>query len=243
MTSAETVDELRAFDLRVSQPRDGYRFSLDPLLLTDFARPFPAGPLLDLGTGCGIIPLLQARLGAGGPLVGVEFQPELADLARRNVAANGLAERIAIIEDDLLNLAAHFSANSFGMVVANPPFRRRGTGRVSPRAGRDLARHESTAGLADFLAVAKKMAVPGGRLCFVQLPERLPELLQEAARLRLAPTRLRLVHGDSTAPARMVLVELVKGRQAALQVLAPLFVYGADGGHTAEMRRIYGEAG
>ncbi|HEY5973621.1 MAG TPA: methyltransferase [Geobacteraceae bacterium] len=243
MKNAETCDELRAFDLRISQPRDGYRFSLDPLLLTDFARPLPPGPLLDLGTGCGIMPLLQARLGASGPLVGVEFQPELADLARRNVQANGLTHRITIIEDDLLALGTHFPANSFSMVLANPPFRRRGTGRVSPRAGRDLARHESTAGLADFLAVAKKMVVPGGRLCFVQLPERLPELLQEAASLRLAPTRLRMVHGDSTALARMVLVELVKGRQAALQVLPPLFVYGADGGYTAEMRRIYGEEG
>lgn len=235
---ADTIDELPAFDLRLQQPRLGYRYSLDPFLLAAFCQT-TEGRVLDLGTGCGIIPLLLARRFPAISLVGVELQQEMADLARRNVAANGLEERLSIVRSDILDLADHFPANSFDLVVANPPYRRAGTGRISPAAGRDLARHESSASLADFLAVGKRMVVPGGRLCFIYHPERLAELMSEAVRLKLAPRRLRLVHGDRQAPARMVLVELLKGRQCALQVLAPLFVYKEDGGYDGEMERIY----
>ena len=239
--NAETVDELRAVALRVAQPREGYRYSLDPFLLADFARPAPGERVLDLGTGCGIIPLLFARQVAGCTIVGVERQPALAELASRNVTGNGLTGRVSIVEADILEIGKLWPANGFDLVVANPPYRRPGSGKVSPRAGRDLARHESSAGLADFLAVAKREVRPGGRICFIYHPERLAELFREAALLKLAPRRLRLVHGDTAAPARMFLVELLKGRRSSLEVLPPLFVYDGGGGYTREVRRIYGE--
>lgn len=223
MESEETLDELRAYGLRIAQPRHGYRFSLDPLLLCDFAGGVAGERVLDLGTGCGVIPLILARQVEGIQVVGVEHQPAMADLARRNVAMNGLEERIAVIQEDVANLSGRFPVSSFDRVLANPPFRKPGTGRLSPKSGRDLARHESTAGLAEFLAAAKFLVKPGGKICFVHLPARLGEFLAEAAALKLAPLRLRLVHGTPDADARMFLIELAKGRAGDLQVMPPLF--------------------
>ena len=225
----ETVDELRGYRLRIAQPGHGYRFSIDPLLLCDFCQPRPGTRVLDLGTGCGIIPLVLSRRAASLELVGVEHQEAMAGLARRNVAMNGLLERITILHADVTALAGHFPVSSFDCVVANPPFRKTGTGRMSPRNGRDLARHESTAGLAEFLAAAKYLVKPGGRICFVHLPERLGEFLSLAATLKLAPLRLRMVHGTPAADARMFLIELAKGRRGELRVLPPLVVRSADG--------------
>ena len=230
----ETVDELRGYRLRIAQPGQGYRFSLDPLLLCDFCQPRPGERLLDLGTGCGVIPLVLARRVASLELVGIEHQEAMAELARRNAAMNGLSERITILHADVTDLAGHFPVSSFDRVVANPPFRKIGTGRVSPRGGRDLARHESTAGLAEFLAAAKYLVTPGGRICFVHLPERLGEFLALAATLKLAPLRLRMVHGTPAADARMFLVELAKGRRGELRVLPPLVVRSADGASYTE---------
>ena len=45
-----------------------------------------------LGTGCGVIPLILAYRNLGKRIVGLEIQPELVDLARHNVQANGFAE-------------------------------------------------------------------------------------------------------------------------------------------------------
>ena len=84
----ETINELRTRDLRIVQPKEGYRFSLDPLLLCDFAETANTARIVDLGSGCGIIPLILARKAAATRIVGVEFQDEMAGLAARNVALN-----------------------------------------------------------------------------------------------------------------------------------------------------------
>jgi tRNA1Val (adenine37-N6)-methyltransferase len=220
----ETVDELRDYGLRIIQPRAGYRFSLDPLLLCEFVGIDAAARVIDLGTGCGVIPLVLARKGEDASLVGVEFQEETARLAQRNVELNGLADRVEIIGADILSLRERFAVSSFDLVVANPPYRKPGSGRTSPSAGRDLARHESTAGLADFLAAAKYLVKPAGRICLIYHTSRLADCLVEAEGLRLSPGRLRFVHGSPQAEARMFLVELVKGRKRELTVLPPLFV-------------------
>lgn len=237
----ETLDELHVHGLRLIQPRHGYRFSLDPLLLCAFAAAGGAGRVIDLGTGCGIIPLVLARQVGAATFVGVELQEAMAELAERNVTLNGLTGRVAIVRDDVLGLRRRYSVSSFDLVVSNPPYRRQGSGRISPKAGRDQARHESTATLADFLAVAKYLVAPVGRICFIYHPGRLPELFAEADRLKLAPLRLRLVHGMQGVEARMALVELVKGRKGELRVLPPLIVRESESGYSAEVAAILGE--
>lgn len=223
---AETVDSLHALGLRLVQPRDGYRFSLDPLLLCDFVALAGGERIVDLGTGSGVIPLVLARRSPTVHCVGVETQPAMAGLAARNVALNGLSDRIDILNEDVLALRARFPVSSFDLVLANPPYRKRGTGRISPKVGRDDARHESTATLRDFLAVAKYLVRPEGRICFIHHPSRLAEFMAEAVALKLATLRLRMVHGTLAAEARMFLVELAKGRKGELTVLPPLVVRG-----------------
>jgi tRNA1Val (adenine37-N6)-methyltransferase len=234
----ETLDELRGYDLRIMQPSRGYRFSLDPLLLAAFAGVGEAGRVIDLGAGTGIIPLIMARSFVSAQIVGVELQEEMAALAERNAALNGLGDRVEIICADILSLRSRFPFSTFDLVVANPPYRRQGSGRISPKSGRDRARHESSATLVDFLETAKYLVSPGGKIAFIYHPVRLAEFCSAAAGLKLALLRLRMVHGNIGAPARMVLLELAKGRRGDLEVLPPLFVYGEDGEYSEEMKRI-----
>ncbi|RQW82576.1 MAG: methyltransferase domain-containing protein [Geobacter sp.] len=241
MKNEETLDELRKFGLKIIQPRHGYRFSLDPLLLCDFAAIRAGENAVDLGVGCGIIPLILARTAEGSSLVGVESQAEMAELAGRNVALNGLSERVDIRHADILDVRNLCPSSYFDLVVANPPYRKRSSGRISPKPGRDLARHESTASLGDFLAAAKKLVKLSGRICFIYHPSRLVEFLTESSTLKLSPVRLRMVHGNSAAEARMFLVELVKGKRCDLSVLPPLYVFKDTGEYTQEMEMILGE--
>lgn len=235
-----TEDELGRYGLRIVQPTNGYRFSLDALLLAEFAEADASTRFVDLGTGCGVIPLILCRRFSAATAVGVESNNAMAKLATDNVARNGLSDRIRIVADDLVNLKSLLPVSSFDAVVANPPFRTPQSGRVSPRAGRDTARHESSACIADFLAAAKYLVRPGGRICFVYHPDRLAEFIQCAAELKLCLLRLRMVHGRGDAPARIFLAELAKGRKGATQVLPSLIVFGPDGGYTPEMREILG---
>jgi len=234
-----TRDDLRQFDLQLSQPRQGYRFSLDALLLADFADITARSAVADLGTGCGVISLVLARRHPDARFMAFENNPDMAALAGENVRTNGLEDRIGIVFDDILNIRRHFPVSSFDAVIANPPFRSPQSGKTSPHAGRDVARHETTAGLADFLAAAKYLIKPSGRMFFIYPPSRLAEFIRCAGELKLAILRLRMVHGTVQSVAKMFLVELAKGRTGELRVEPPLMVRGDDGGYSSEKLRIY----
>jgi tRNA1Val (adenine37-N6)-methyltransferase len=233
-----TKEDLKLFDLQLFQPRHGYRYSLDPLLLARFCgQPPSGGRIIDLGAGCGIISLVLARINPEATVVAVENNPEMAALAERNIRHNDLAGRVSAHDEDVINLRKSFPASIFDLVVSNPPFRTAGSGRTSPRAGRDAARHETTAGLADFIAAAKYLVKPSGRICFIQLPSRLPEFLSLAVQMKLSVLRVRMIHGNPRSPATMFMVELAKGRNSLPVVEPPLFVRDQGGEYTDDVWR------
>jgi tRNA1Val (adenine37-N6)-methyltransferase len=241
MSDELTLDEVRRFGLSIAQPVNGYRFSLDALLLAEFARLPAQAVVADLGAGSGVIPLVLARKSPDARFVAFENNPDMAALASENVRANGLDDRIEIVADDILNIRPRFPVSSFDAVVSNPPFRSPHSGKTSPHAGRDAARHETTAGLADFLAAAKYLVKPSGRIFFIYPPSRLAEFISCAGELKLSLLRLRMVHGTGQVVAKMFLVELAKGRRGDLEVSAPLFVHDSHGEYSGEMQRILGE--
>jgi tRNA1Val (adenine37-N6)-methyltransferase len=221
--SHETIDELREFGLRIIQSKSGYRFSVDPLLLCRFAGP-AEGRIIDLGTGSGVMALIMARISEPARIVGVEVNHQAAAVAQRNAGLNELDDRVEIVTADILDLKQQFPVSTFDLVLANPPYRPRGAGRISHIPGRDTARHESTALLADFLTTAKYLVRPSGRICFIYHVSRLAELIAEASIRKLSLLRLQFVHGSAEDEARMVMLELAKGRSRELSVLPPLFV-------------------
>jgi tRNA1Val (adenine37-N6)-methyltransferase len=236
-----TLDDLKLFGLQLFQPRYGYRYSLDPLLLARFcATVKPGGSIVDLGAGCGVISLLLARINPSASVVAVENNPDMATLAERNIRHNDLAGRVSVHAADIINLRSGYPVSTFDLVVSNPPFRAAGSGRISPRAGRDSARHETTAGLADFLAVAKYLVKPGGKICFIQHPSRLADFVAHARELKLALHRLRMVHDSVTAPSTMFLAELAKGSRRSVEVEKPLILRDECGNYTEEVREILG---
>lgn len=233
-----TLDEFKLLDLQLFQPRHGYRYSLDPLLLTRFCGQPPSGSrIIDLGAGCGIIALVLARINPATSVVAVENNPEMAALVERNIQHNDLVDRVSVLVEDVINLRRSYPHSIFDLVVSNPPFRPKGSGKISPRAGRDAARHETTAGLADFIAAAKYLVKPSGRICFIQLPSRLPEFLSLAVQMKLSVLRLRMIHSNAQTPATMFMAELAKGRHSAPVVEPPLFVRNMDGQYTDELWR------
>ena len=231
-----TQDDLKQFDLQLFQPRHGYRYSLDPLLLARFCgQPPSGGRIIDLGAGCGIISLVLARINPTASVVAAEINTEMAVLIDRNIQHNGLADRVSCHGEDVISLSKSYSVSTFDLVVSNPPFRTEGSGKISPLAGRDSARHETSAGLGDFLSAAKYLVKPSGRICFIHLPARLPEFMALATEMKLAVLRLRMIHSNAESPATMFMIELAKGRRGAPVVESPLFVRDMEGEYTNEV--------
>jgi tRNA1Val (adenine37-N6)-methyltransferase len=237
----ESIDDLLVPGLKIIQSRNGYRFSIDPILLCGFAE-FPKhARVVDLGTGNGVIPILLAAHKKAESIIGVEVQQGMADRARRSIQLNRLEAVVRIIEADIRELSQQLEPGRFDVVTANPPYRKPGSGRTALGDERCLARHELTGGLSDFLLAANSLLKLGGRCYIVYLAERLAELLAELHRCDLEPKRLRMVHSRSHEKAKLVLVEGRRGAKPGLVVEAPLVVYDGPGRrYTSEALKIYG---
>ena len=223
--------------LILSQPARGYRYSLDPFLLADFSRPRQRERILDLGAGVGVIGLLLARRHPTVHVVGIELQEELARHAAENVRASGLARRVHIVRADLREAPRLLPPEHFHRVVANPPFRRAGSGAAPPEPGRAAARQETTFGLADLARVSAAMLRFGGELDVIHLAERLPELFSSLAACGMEPKALRLVAPFPSAAPRLCLVSAVKGGRPGLRVLPPLAIHEHPGQLTGEAEK------
>jgi ribosomal protein L11 methyltransferase len=79
----------------------------------------PGQAVLDLGTGSGILSIAAAKLEAG-PIVAVDVDPEAVRVARENLAANGVADRVRLAQGSVAEvLAGQFGLAEFPLVVAN----------------------------------------------------------------------------------------------------------------------------
>lgn len=237
----ETLETLKIGNLRYIQPKRGYRFSIDAILLADFVNVKPDERIIDLGTGSGILPLLIAALTPVREIVGLELQEPLAQIARRNVRLNALDDRIQILEGDLRQVPRLFRAGTFDVLCSNPPYRKVGTGRINPENEQAIARHEIACSLSDLLAAWKYLVKPGGKVFVIYLPERLSELLAGLTAFRLEPKRLRCIHSARHTPASLALVEAQRDASPGLIVLPPLFLYTNGQEYSEEAKHILHE--
>jgi tRNA1Val (adenine37-N6)-methyltransferase len=234
----ETIDSILGGAVTLVQPRDGYRFSIDSLLLGRFVRVRARDRVLDLGTGCGVISLMLAALWRPREVVAIEIQAELAALAERNATLNHL-DSMRVIQADLrMRHIGGLDPASFDLVVANPPYRALRSGRESPNPGRRVARGESTATLAQFVEAAKRYAANGAKAAFVFDAARSAELLGCLSANSLEPKRIRFVHPRAHAPAATILVEARKGGGIEALIEPPLMLYDRPGVYSDEAREL-----
>lgn len=236
----ETLDALGYGDLQIIQPQQGFRFSIDPVLLAGFAQSKAGERWIDLGCGSGVLPLLLARRETKLRITGVEIDQASAERARRNVVLNRLEEQIDIIQGDLRELRQTQGAQSCDVVITNPPYRRPESGRISAGVDRAIARHEVQGSLDDFLEASRYLLKNGGRFYAIYLAERLPELMRKMSVRKIEPKRLRCIHSRRTNDANLVLIEGRRSGRPGLTIAAPLVLYDGEN-YSEEVRMLAGD--
>ncbi|MBQ3064358.1 MAG: methyltransferase [Clostridia bacterium] len=227
--------------LRLIQKQDALAFGTDAYLLFAFLRPAPRARALELGCGNGVISLLAATRDRFSRIDAAEIQTEMAALTVRNVALNGLAEKITVHHADIRALNSANLGGEIDVVFANPPYMRTDSGAASPRTALQIARHECEGGIKEFAAAAARCLKFGGLFYTVYRPDRLESLLAALKEAGLAPKRMLFVHDHPDAAPSMVLTEAKKGAAEGLKILPPLFLHTVSGDTTLSprARRIY----
>jgi len=234
-----TTDTFFDGRIRVRQNRAGYRFSIDAVLLAYHTGPRAGDKILDLGTGCGIIPLIMAYRRPEISIYAVEVQTALAELAVSNVRENKLQERITVICTDMKLLTPDMTAGEVDLVVCNPPYRRHGSGRINPDEQRAVARHEIKTNIGDVVLAARRMLRTSGRFVMIYTAERMTDILYQMRVDCIEPKFIRMIHSNRDTEARLILVEGVKGGRPGLKIAPPLIVYDEKGDYTDEVELMF----
>ena len=236
----ERIDDLQRNNYRIIQDPERFCFGLDAVLLSGFAKAKEGDHVIDLGTGTGIIPILMEAKTKASNLVGLEIQPESADMAQRSVELNHLEKKIRIVTGDIREASSIFGAATFDVVTSNPPYMTEHHGIMNEKSPKAIARHELLCTLEDVISQAAKLLRPGGSFYMVHRPFRLVDIMVLMREYHLEPKRMKLVYPYIDKDPNMVLIEGLRGGRPRMTVEKPLIVYKEPGVYTDEIYEIYG---
>lgn len=237
--NGETLEDLQRNGLKIIQKEDGFRFGVDAVLLSDFAKDVPSKKTLDLCTGSGIIPTLLSAKTNTPELYGLEIQEEVAQMAMRSAELNGLSDRLRICQGDLKKAHEIYGKRQFDVVTCNPPYMPVGTAVVNEADSKTIARHEVCCSLEDVVCSASRLVKQKGHFLLVHKPSRLTDILCFMRKYDIEPKRIRLVCKKIGTEPSLVLVDGAYKGGIELRILPPLFLYNEDGSETDELKRIY----
>lgn len=243
LKTGERIDQLFADDIQIIQSKEVFSFSLDAVLLANFATLPKRGQIVDLCAGNGAISLFMSRK-TTAQISGIELQARLADMGRRSIQLNQLTDQIIMHTADIKDVTQLIAKDSVDLVVCNPPyFKDLPTNSTNPNPYLAAARHEIHTNLDGVVAEAAKLLKFHGKLALVHRPERLTDILTTMTKYRIAPKRMQMIHPKEGKDANIVLVEGIHhGKPDGLKVLPAITVYDGAGNYQQEVEQmLYGK--
>lgn len=235
----ERLEDLQCKGLHLIQNPEGFCFGIDAVLLSDFIHLSAGDVGVEFGTGTGVVPILASARYDFEKLIAFEIQPDVAEMATRSVAWNGLSDQIEIIAENFNRAEFFLSPESVDVVFSNPPYVEKGRGIINSKQLKAASRHELFCTVSDIFSVAYDLLKPRGKLYLVHRPERLVDLFEAARTYRLEPKKMRLVSPNIKKAPNIVLLEFVKHGGRDLKIMDPLYVYELNGQFTSEIDQIY----
>lgn len=240
LKEGERIDQLFSTDVKIIQNREVFSYSIDSVLLSRFPEIPSRGLIVDLCSGNGAVGLF-ASTRTKAPIIEVEIQERLADMAERSIHLNHLEDQVQMIHDDLKNLLNHVPRTGVDLILCNPPyFKVSETSKKNVSEYYLLARHEITTNLEEICDIARHALKSNGRLAMVHRPDRFLGIIDTMRQYNLAPKRIQFVYPKMGKDANMLLIEAIKdGSTDGLKILPPLFVHKENGEYTDDIFEIY----
>lgn len=225
--------------ITMRQAEELFRLGSDAMLLADFASLPKSAKVCDLCAGAGAVGLLLLARESGCRVTAVELQAAACELARKNVAENGLEDRMTVIPGDIREIKTLLPANGFDCVVCNPPYYPVSSGKAAENDAIAAAKTEKFCTVADVCRAAAWLLKAGGTFYLVHKPERLVDVLIALRESRLEPKLLRFVKHDEGKTPSLVLIKSTRGGKPGLEPAPDLILHDPDGNPSIEYRRIY----
>ena len=219
---------------------DSHTFGTDAVLLANFANIRRKDIACDMGTGCGIIPMIWCK-GVTNEVYGLDIQPKAISQLEKSLEVNDMVGRIKPINCDLRNLKGVLEYGRFDLVTMNPPYKPVGTGIESIGEAQRIARHEVCCNIDDAVQAASKLLKFGGRFCMCHRPERLCDIIVSMRQGGIEVKRIRFVVERKGRQPWLVLVEGKRGSKSGVTIEGELVMKDESGNNTDEFRAMFGD--
>ena len=234
----ERINEINE-SLRLIEAKDSLTFGTDAYLLSAFMIPKPSKVGAELGCGSGVISLLALTKKKCASIYGIEVQPEIADIAKRNAQLNKI-DGFKVISKDLREINASTLGGEVDFVFSNPPYMKADGGKENKNEQKNISRHEVFGNIDDFCACAKRILKHGGDFYLVYRPDRLPDLIYALRSNNLEPKRLTFIHKNIDTPPSLLLISAKMGGKSGLVIEKPIYIYkNGTNEYTDEYKAIY----
>lgn len=213
----------------IMQMKDGFKFSLDSLLLAEFVNiKKDDKKILDMCTGNAPVPLVLS-LKSDAEIIGFEIQKEISELALESVKINGLEKNIKIINDDIKNIDNYFDSNTFDIITCNPPyFKTKENGYRNKNDFLTLARHEIAIDLETIFKIAFKYLKDNKVFYLVHRVERLDDIIVLARENKLNVKELQFISTKKEKAVNTILVKCVKNSKPGIKLRKEICVDNLD---------------
>ena len=229
LQEGERIDQLVAQGVQIIQSPDVFSFSLDAVLLAQFASIPKRGTIIDFCSGNGAVALFMSPR-TQATIIGLELQDRLADMGKRSIILNQLENQLEMKQLDIKDITTEIKSDSVDFITCNPPyFKEQPNSKKNPNPYYAIARHEIHLQLDDVFNSASKILKMNGKIAMVHRPDRLMDILDSMRRHRIAPKRIQFIYPKEHKEANTILIEGIKdGKTDGLKILPPLYVYGDD---------------
>ncbi|VAX17574.1 hypothetical protein MNBD_NITROSPINAE03-1122 [hydrothermal vent metagenome] len=228
--------------LKLDQDETGYRYGPDSFILADFFRNDGSGSVADLCAGVGVVSILLGFKRPQTEITAVEIRRSATALALGNARKSGLSNFSAVTAD-IMSAGNLFKGRPFDCVVSNPPYRKNGSGRISPDSEKAAATHEIKMTLSGLVKASSRILKKNGNLTIIMSFDRLSEYRSILKEDGFSESRLRVIQADADSPPKLFLSEARLKTNIKLSVETSFLLRSPGGGDSDELKNIMARYG
>ncbi len=236
-------DEITVLDkrLRLKQIPEGFRTSIDAVLLAAACPAKEGQHILDLGCGVGSAGLCALYRVPDTRLTGIDVLPDHIALAQENAKINHKDQRADFIAVDIRDFESTLKGG-FDHVICNPPYLESGSYIPSPHQKKQIAigHGEDDIDLKDWIDAAHRNLKSGGGFTLVHRADMVDKIIRDFGK-RFGAIEIIPLWPKLSYPAKRVIIRAIKDRKSPAKIHPGVVLHNSDGGYTKAAEKILRE--
>ncbi len=231
--------------LALYQTPNGFRTSMDSVMLGAACPAKPNQSILDLGCGVGSVGLCAIYRIENTTLTGIDIQEDHIELAQKNAATNNMEGRAEFITADIRKAKL---GNIFDHVICNPPYKEAGAHIKSPSLSkaRAMGHIEDDMDLQSWIACAHRHIKGQGSLTLIheagQIDNIIHALYGKNGGKKFGAVEIFPLYPKQGSPAKRVIIRAWKHKKSPATIHQGIIMHESNGDYTKQADRILKDA-